>query len=396
MSEQAPGSVMLVTPRWERDGGVGAHVEASARALADAGLRVDVVAAHVQEGEDVAGVTLHESPELFNASAPMEARLGAASGTRSEVFHLHQVDHPDLVEAMRRSAAVVISAHAYTACTSGVYYFRPGQECTRGHGPGCIPNLALRGCAHTRYPKTLPVKYRNTTRALAALRAADLAVAYSRAVDRHLAANGLTRRTIVPLFPTMSPRPGTGHAERRRVLFAGRITRAKGVDVLIAAAREVDAEFVICGDGRDLQEMRALAASLGVERRVSFRGWLEPDRLAQELADASVVAVPSLWPEPFGLVGIEALAAGRPVVASATGGIQDWLKDGVSGVGVPPADPARLAAALNEILADPERQRQMGLDGQAWVAARFSPERHVAALLEGYGVACATWRAAHA
>jgi glycosyltransferase involved in cell wall biosynthesis len=143
-------------------------------------------------------------------------------------------------------------------------------------------------------------------------------------VDRHLSANGVTRREVIPLFTTMVPRTGSGHAARRRVVFAGRIVAPKGVDVLIRAARTVDAEFVICGDGWRLDAMRKLAQRLGVLERVRFKGWLGADELAQELADASVVAIPSVWPEPFGLVGIEALAAGRPVVASSTGGITDW------------------------------------------------------------------------
>jgi type III pantothenate kinase len=138
--------------------------------------------------------------------------------------------------------------------------------------------------------------------------------------------------------------------------------------------------------------MRVLARNLGVEDRVRFTGWLDAGQLAQQLADASVVVVPSLWPEPFGLVGIEALAAGRPVVASATGGIGDWLEDGVSGLSVPPGDAGLLAAALNELLADPARQAEMGLAGKHAVQERFSPERHAAVLLEAYEAARCIWR----
>jgi glycosyltransferase involved in cell wall biosynthesis len=138
--------------------------------------------------------------------------------------------------------------------------------------------------------------------------------------------------------------------------------------------------------------MRRLARRTGVEGRVSFKGWLSSDQLAEEFANASVVVVPSLWPEPFGLVGIEALAAGRPVVASATGGIGDWLDDGISGLCVKPGDVHELAGALNELLADPERQRTMGMAGRQAVNTRFSPERHVAAILDAYRRAHATWQ----
>jgi len=370
-------------------------VQSSATILAEHGLDVRVLTARIESHEEIPGVTVIRSPDLFHPEVPMTERLGEALSFDPDVIHLHQVDLPDVVKALRASAPVVISAHVYAACPSGLYYFRPGQECTRAHGPGCMFNMTLRGCAHTRNLKSLPSRYVNAARRAEALAGADLVVSYSTAVDRHLAANGLVRRQIVPFPVTITARAGTGHENRRRVVFAGRVVGQKGVAVLIRAAREVDGEFVICGDGRQLEAMRRLARRTGVERRVSFRGWLDAEDLAQELADASVVVVPSLWPEPFGLVGIEALSAGRPVIASATGGVQDWLDDGVSGLCVKPGDTLDLARALNELLADPARQMKMGLAGRESVNSRFSAERHVSAILGAYSSARTTW-AGHA
>jgi glycosyltransferase involved in cell wall biosynthesis len=388
-----PSSALLVTPRWARDGGVATHVMASAEALAGHGVDVAVLSARI-EAPPAPGVRLLHSPELFNADVPAEVRVGDALGEAPDVVHLQQVDDPEILDVLRARSAGVISAHGYTACTSGVYYFRPGQQCTRGHGPGCIPNLIARGCAHTRDPRTLPPGYRRATRGLQALREADLVISYSSGVDRHLFANGITQRSVVPLFTTMIPRTGSGHATRRRVVFAGRVVPIKGVAVLIRAARELPGtEFVICGDGWGLAKMRKLARRTGVQERVLFKGWLGAEQLAHELAEASVVAVPSLWPEPFGLVGIEALAAGRPVVASATGGIEDWLQDGVSGLTVKPGDANALARALAELLDDPERQQALGAAGRDRVAAQFSRERHVEVLLEAYRKARELWQA---
>ncbi len=385
-------SVLIVTRRWARDGGVGAHVIASASALAGSGMRVDVLAARIEPEEQIPGVTLHHRPSLFDRNAPAEVRLGEPTLLHADAAHIHQVDDPDVVRALRRSAPVLVSAHGYTACTSGVYYFRPGQECTRAHGPGCVVNLVARGCAHTTKPQSLPSGYRRTTRELAALEQADLLIAYSSSVDRHLANNGLARRRVIPLFSTMSPRLGSGHEDRRRVVFAGRLASSKGTDVLLRAARDVEGEFVICGDGWQLPALERLARRLGIDHRVSFRGWLGAEELARELAEASVVAVPSLWPEPFGLVGIEAFAAGRPVVASATGGISDWLEDGLSGLLVPPGDAPALSRALDALLSDPLRQRTMGAAGRALVARRFTPASHVEALVDAYDAARAHWQ----
>jgi glycosyltransferase involved in cell wall biosynthesis len=390
----APMSVLLVTPSWTRDGGVGAHVIASAGALAARGLNVHVLAARIDPSESVPGVTLHHAAGLFDRDLPPRERVGEALPEGVSVVHMHQFDDPLVTEHLQRQAPVLVSAHAFVACTSRVHYFRPGEECTRPHGRGCVPNLLLRGCAHVRDPRPLPGSYRRSTRALHSLLAADLAISHSSAVDRHLAINGVRRRAVVPLFSTLTAVRGSGHENRRRVLFAGRVVRPKGVHVLVRAAREVDAEFVICGEGMRLQATRTLAARLGVADRVRFRGWLGERELARELAEASVVAMPSLWPEPFGLVGIEAFDAGRPVVASATGGIPDWLQDGVNGIAVPAGDVQALACALTELLADPARQQAMGQAGERMAAERFTAERHVTALLDAYEAAREHWTAA--
>lgn len=384
-----PRSVLFVTPRWARDGGISAHAEASATALVAHGLRVHVLAAEVQSHDPAGGVTVHCNPRLTDRDAPPTERIEAALEFTPDVVHLHQLDDPDVVAALRERAPVVISAHGYTACTSDLYYFRPGHQCTRAHGPLCAFNLIARGCAHSPDVRRLPGGYMRASRALEALRRADLTVSYSSAVDRHLAANRIAPRTVVPLFSTLAP--AAAREERRSVLFAGRIVAPKGLGVLLRAARELDAEIVVCGDGWQLPAMRKLAARLGLRERVRFTGWLTAAQLAEELANASLVAMPSLWPEPFGLVGIEALAAGRPVVASATGGVHDWLDHGVNGLFVAPGDARALARALGELLDDPERRHTMGAAGRELVAARFSAARHVAALLDAYAAARRSW-----
>ncbi len=386
-----PRSVLLVTPRWTRDGGVATHVVASATELARRGLEVHVLAARLELSQEIEGVTLHRSADLFNTDASPRARIGSALSLAPDVVHSHQFEDPEVLAALRSLAPVAISVHGYSACASGVHYFRPGEECGRAHGPGCVPNLLLRGCAHTRNPAGIPASYRRAGRSLRALEDCDVAISYSSAVEAHLVAAGLERRARVPLFPTVPPAAGAGHQDRRRVVFAGRVVAPKGVDVLIRAAREVDAEFLICGEGRQLDAMRKLASDVGGGERIRFAGWLGAEDLARELAEASLLAMPSRWPEPAGLVGLEAHAAGRPVVASDTGGVRDWLEHGINGLRVEPGEPRALAAALNELLADPARQGAMGEAGRRIVSERYSPRRHVDALLEAYANAREVW-----
>ncbi len=160
-----------------------------------------MAAARIELTDEIAGVTVHPCPDLFNTDMSPEVRLGEALSSAPSVVHLHQFDDFEVADYAQERAPLVVSAHGYTACTSGVHYFRPGQECPRAHGPGCVPNLMFRGCAHTRHVRQLPSSYRRASEGVAVLRRADVAVSYSSAIDRHLSVNGVFVAAIVPIFP---------------------------------------------------------------------------------------------------------------------------------------------------------------------------------------------------
>jgi type III pantothenate kinase len=159
---------------------------------------------------------------------------------------------------------------------------------------------------------------------------------------------------------------------RRRLLCVGRLVERKGVGNAISALARLpeDVELVVAGGpdaaalGADpeARRLRALAAEHGVLDRLDLRGRVSREDLPALLRSADVaVCVP--WYEPFGIVPLEAMACGVPVVASAVGGIIDSVVDGVTGVHVPPRDPERLAAVVGELLDDTPRRRALGAAG---------------------------------
>ena len=162
-----------------------------------------------------------------------------------------------------------------------------------------------------------------------------------------------------------------------RLLYVGQLVAGKGVRVLLEAAARLRVPFTltIVGAGRDERLLRRRAASCpsGVVR---FTGW-QAD-VAPFFAAADVVVVPSLWNEPFCLAGVEALAAGVPVVAFDRGGIGDWLKPDETGVFAPPTAEG-LARALEGLAADPARLARLSRTGVAFVRAHYS----TAAFVEG-------------
>src|SRR5207237_990381 len=131
----------------------------------------------------------------------------------------------------------------------------------------------------------------------------------------------------------------------------------------------------------DLDEVAAAAEGNGVARRVDLLGWLDGTELAGAYARARVLALPSVWPEAFGLAGLEAVAHGLPVVASDVGGIPEWLDAGQSGELVPPGDATALADALAGLLGDPERADRLGAMGRSRASSNFSIDAHLERLI---------------
>ena len=217
-------------------------------------------------------------------------------------------------------------------------------------------------------------------------RRADRVVATSSAEVFELARLGVTpdRVTVVPCGVDLHRFSPDGPAEarppgRRRVVAVGRLVARKGVaDVIEALAAVPDTELVVVGgpDGADLgadreaRRLQAVARAAAVADRVDLRGRMGQDEIPAVLRGADVVAcVP--WYEPFGLVALEAMACGVPVVAAAVGGLCDTVVDGVTGLHVPPRDPRAVAAALQRVLDDPGLARRLGKAGAERARARY-------------------------
>jgi glycosyltransferase involved in cell wall biosynthesis len=184
-------------------------------------------------------------------------------------------------------------------------------------------------------------------------------------------------RPSVPLRASTRGRLGFSDADVV-VGYIGRMTQVKGLFTLLESAEqflaaEAAARVLWVGDGEDSPELRARIGRSAHAGRHSILSW-EPNTAALYPA-LDILAVPSLYPEPFGRVSVEAQAAAVPVVSSLAGGLPETFMPETTGIGVAAGDAAGLASAILALSRDPGRRRRMGAAGREWACARFSLAR---------------------
>ena len=208
--------------------------------------------------------------------------------------------------------------------------------------------------------------------------------------------------SIAPCGVDLALFQGTADAEPKkrthRILSVGRLVQRKGVDLIIQAlpllaeAGFDDVELLIVGGSGDAlnleedpeaQRLRSLAKELGVEDNVTMRGQVPRDDMPRIFRSAdAVVCTP--WYEPFGIVPLEAMACGVPVVAAAVGGLRETVVDHKTGLQVPPRDPGAIAEALVKLLGDPALRSEMGRAGARRARSRYSWDRIAADTEKAY------------
>jgi glycosyltransferase involved in cell wall biosynthesis len=305
----------------------------------------------------------------------------------ADIVFLHGAEDADLDLELTRRFRTVLFAHGfYGTCVTGLRVHRvpTRQICTRRSGAACLPLNYLRGCGARNPVGLLKLYSSQRTRAevLKGLSATIVGSEYMRQVNL---GHGTPQEKLhlIPYpaqgIPDLAPPPPS--QSYNRVLFLGRLTAGKGGARAVQATARCQRtlgrplHLTVAGEGPQLARCQDLAMKLGVE--ADFVGWVGPEQRLELLRKADVLIVPSLWPEPFGLVGIEAAAVGLPAVAYAAGGIVDWLRPGETGELAHGTGfgPRPLAAALERALRDPAHHRHLQLG--AWQMAReFDADRH--------------------
>ena len=310
--------------------------------------------------QEVTGLVRQESPDVI-------------------VIHLCANDKIIKILSKLKPTIQFVHNHAYY-CPSGskLWKFPDYKLCPyQQTNPRCILNHYFRRCGSIR--GTTPFKnYAQAQRLKNVLKVVNRIIVHTEFMRRNLAVAGIEKRKteVIPsIINECSCKISSHEISSNLILYVGSITSNKGLSHLIRALLHVTTPFelVVAGEGYLKENLEKLCQRLGLANKVHFVGFQKREFLCKLYQECSVTVVPSVYPEPFGMVGLEAMRHGRPVIAFDVGGIPEWLKHGQNGFLIQPFDIIDLGKKIDILLSDKHRAAKMGERGYQIYKERFDP-----------------------
>lgn len=390
-------SVLQVHTRYRQPGGEEAVVAAERHLLEATGVEVQQLLFDnddLVEADSLAGNARLAASAVWSGAAERAVRSVIAA-RRPQVMHVHNTfvaASPSVYAAAARSGIPVVQTlHNYRLFCPAATAFRDGRACT--------------DCLHrfVPWPAVAHACVRGS-RAQSAVAGATLAVhralgTWSRRIAMYVALTGFQRdllvdsglrRSRVRVIPNfLEPDPGVGPAERRGLLFSGRLSVEKGIEVLLRSAASLGSALRIAGDGPLSTDVELAARSTGLR----YLGRLTRDALFDELRQVVALVTPSIWFEGFPMAVVEAYATGTPVIASRIGSLAEIVEDGVTGLLFEPHDADGLRERMQWATSNAAAMRRMGVEARRRYEERYRGPAHLEALTSAYRAAITGGRA---
>jgi glycosyltransferase involved in cell wall biosynthesis len=374
-------------------------VDAEKRLLESAGVAVDQVLfdnAEIREARSVLADAGLAASAIWSRSATQRVR-SAISRARPDVVHIHNTfaaaSPAVFVAAHRAGIPVVHTLHNYRLVCPAATAFRDGRSCTDCVGHAVPWPGVVHACVRDSHRQSaVAAATLSAHRALGTYRERVSAYVALTEFQRDLivAGGGLPadRIAVIPNF--VDPDPGSSTDHRDGLLYVGRLSEEKGIQPLLAAARQVPGAVRIAGDG----PLAQLADEAAQASAVEVLGRVAPREVLSRLRSSIAMLQPSICFEGFPVAVAEAYAAGTPVIASRIGSLAEVVEDGVTGLLAEPGDSQHLADRMRWALQHPDAMARMGLTARQRYLERFTGAAHLSALLRLYARVTAARHAA--
>ena len=343
----------------------------------------------IRDSKDVGG-TLSKMGLFFTAAYSPSAKKEIHREIldwQPDIVHVHNLYpffSPSVLSACKeRNVPVVMSVHNYGLSCPVATHFRNGklcQSCLGGHEYECIAH----NCKNDM-TKSVSYSFRSYVARVCGqfTNGVTLFLAISQFLKDKLIEAGLPADRIVVLENAVPMPESVEPYEGDYVAYFGRMQTEKGVETLLAAARRLpEYRFLLVGDGPERSRWAASAPA-----NCSFLGHQERNAVEQIYKHARFTVVPSTWWEPFGMVVVEAMSYGKPVIASRSGALPELIQDGVTGLTFDPDDVDGLTRNIQELWSDPLKSATMGTAARDYVSRQFNLPRFADKLVEYYSQA---------
>ena len=374
--------ILMINDKYESVGGAENYLIGVCEGLENLGHETAVI---YSEG----GAVRAKRKSFFVPNLEISEILEIIETEKPDIVNLQNVFNNDLYRLLPRLKPVVRYVHDHRTYSPGSasMHFVSNTICEARLSWWHQPFFAYRERCMSRNPIKIVRLVSERLELLKLHNNLQKILVNSNYVKNRLIQNGVSGDLIFvsPPFVNIPHDKEITKSEEPIVLYVGRLFVEKGVEYAIRAVGEIsNARLWVVGDGWDRQRLERLTTKLGLEGRVKFFGWVESAKLAELYFQATLTVLPSIWPEPFGMSGIESLSYGKPVVAFKVGGIPEWLADNKVGFLVPRANEKELAKAIKTLLDNSHLRDRFGELGRKLVEEKFNKETHLKKLLEIY------------
>lgn len=306
-----------------------------------------------------------------------------------EIAHLHtyygKISSSILPELVSRRVPIIQTLHGYKLVCPVYTLERNGKgcdACKQGRFYNGVINRCNRGSLSR---SLLSVVEMYVSRMLGSVDSVDRFICVSEAQKKLHCQMGIPEEKISVVHNFINPLEYVPtYSVGDYILYFGRMEPLKGIGSLIAASKQLGMRLVLTGEGSELEKIRKDEAALIRQGQLVLTGLLFGQELMDVIRGAGCVVVPTLWGETFGLAAAEAMACGKPVIASNTGGLPEVVDDGNTGLLFEPGNAVDLTEKISRLMADKALAMKMGENGRRRVEEHFSPEAHYIKIMQIY------------
>lgn len=312
-----------------------------------------------------------------------------------DIIHIHSISNPKLINVLSSILPLVRTMHEQRMICPGQGKFWRKSEtiCDKPFGLHCLYHTYTQGCCN-RHPKKLLDAYNNvkfeTTLGKDKYEAIFIMSEYMLSEAKKV---GFKDQNLIlnPGFTNVVSKKNLidkSNSEKKSILFIGRLSKTKGVHCFIELGLDLlkerdDVSFEIVGDGHDREYFKSMIPKRNNDK-FNFHGWKTKEEVQKILLNSYLMIFPSIYPEAFGIAGIEAMMAGKPVVGFDVGGVPTWLEDNVTGYLTPAKNTELMHRKVKHLLENKEEYKRLSKNARKKALEEFNAEKHMLKLAETY------------